>query len=93
MSQKIEVPVNVYIRQEKDYLIRCYKDTLFKCEGEEEPDYDIWSNGRSCDCERAQFFFKIDEDASDDFGCGEEYFRIRITNLDGGIVYDEWEEK
>jgi hypothetical protein len=68
------------------------------CTGEKatviEPEFDeyLWTDGNyACDCNRGIFFDRGRgvQPNFDDYKCGSERFKIRVTNEGGEVVYAE----
>lgn len=52
----------------------------------------IWSEGNfACDCNRHLFWHRAaNEPESDDNPCGDSKYSVRLTGVDGAILYDEF---
>jgi hypothetical protein len=51
----------------------------------------IWSEGNfACDCNRSDFFARaVGETEDDNSPCGDELFSVRLSDLDGLVLYQD----
>lgn len=80
--------VYIEIRRNSDGEVRMYTDkTEFLENG-----YEFnWHEGNySCDCNRAAFFAKAGGEEDPDSECGDGSYSVRVTQLDGTLVYQDF---
>lgn len=80
----------VHIRKNETGEIRIRKDWLF-LDANGLPNLFIWQEGNySCDCNRALFFARANDEDEDCFDCGESEYSIKIM-LGDECIYSEFE--
>lgn len=83
----------VHIRQEATGIVRNrHEENLWEdADGDSVCGY-MWTEGNySCDCNRASMWADLAGEDDPEPGCGDEKYKIRVTNELGEEVYTEWD--